>query len=141
MRVFLAAATQVAGLQQLLARFVDRRGPVINGPYQGIPMGLSSHEWKMFANLHPWDIGPDGAKGAANILRGCRFQVPGIQMAGAANQKQKDTVNVFERTVGTGFHEFCERQAYSTRSQAADPEKVSPGQAITRLNAVFARQL
>ena len=88
MRVFLTAATQVAGLQQLLARFVNGCGPVIHGTYQGVPVGLPGHERKMFANLDPRDISLNGPKWAANIFRGCRLQVPGVQMAGTANKKK-----------------------------------------------------
>src|SRR6266404_1475928 len=144
MRVLQTAAREVTALHQLLAGLMDRGGLVMDGPNQGIPVRHPSHEGEVLANRDARNIGLNGLEWATNVVRGCGFGIPGIQMAWAADKKKKDAVDLLGVAGGarlSKLHQVRNGQADRTRCQSAHPEEIAPGQAITEFNTFSTLEL
>ncbi len=55
---------------------------------------MAGHAREDFADLHAWHVRGNWPIGATNFRRGVGLGVPGIELAGAADQKEHDAVDV-----------------------------------------------
>jgi hypothetical protein len=143
MRVLLPAAEQPAGLHQLMARLVNRGLIMVKRAHQGVAVGAPSHQREVLANLNAGYIGRDGTERPAHLRGSLGLQIPGVQLAGAADQQQHDTIPVVRSGPRCGLEvvQFGQRQSDRARRQRADAQEVAPREAITRFHAFFALEL
>ncbi len=78
-----------SGHLQALARLVQRRPGMVQAAKQRVAIGEPGHLRKVLADLDAWNVGRDRTERPANLRRRVRFQVPGIELAGGAYQKQR----------------------------------------------------
>ena len=93
-RVLESALKEAARLHHLVAGVVDGGGRVIDGAYQRVLVGVFGHARKHFANLDAAHVRRDGLIGTSDLRRRIRLHVPGVELAGSADQEQHDAVHV-----------------------------------------------
>ena len=140
MWIFQVAAEQLAGLHQLMAGLMDRRGPVMDRAHDGVAVGHAAHERQMFANLDAVDVGLDGPEGATDVFRGIRFEIPGIQLARPTHQEKQNTVEVAARAGGACLH-VGQRQTDGPCAEGTHPQEIAAGQTVAESNWLFAQEI
>ena len=94
MRVFLAAAEEAAGLHHLAAGFVDRRRLVVDRAQDRVAVGRLGHEREMLADFDAGHVGLDRPERPADVVGGVGLEVPGVELAGTADEEEEDAVDV-----------------------------------------------
>ena len=79
----------------------------------------------MFADVDAGDVRADRPEGAADVRRGDGFQVPGVELAGAADEEEQDTVDVAGRGLRLGPEEVGQRQAHGPGAEGAGAEEIA----------------
>ena len=140
MRVFLAAAEEAAGLHHLVAGLVDRRRLVVDRAEDGVAVGGLRHEREGFADFDAGYVGSDRPERPADVVGGVGLGVPGVELAGAADQEEKDAIDILRLLGRVEEAEVGQRQADGAGAERADLEgsraRVRPSQNRTPLAAL-----
>ena len=138
MRILDAALKEPAGLHHLMPGIVDGCGGVIDGTEHGELVGIPRHARENFRNLHARHVGRERLVGAADFRRRFRLHVPGIQLAGRAQQEDENTVDVFVG-LDRSFRLPAEviGQAHPQQRQRAGMKKIAPPQAVAKFYRLF----
>ena len=131
MRVFLAAAEKEARLHHLMAGFVDWRRLVVNRAQDRVAVGRLGHEGEVLADFDAGHVGLDRPERPAHVVGGVGLEVPGVELAGAADEEEEDAVDVLRPL---GRVEVGQRQGDGAGAQGADFEEVAPRQAVAEPN-------
>src|SRR5258708_5545607 len=94
MRVFLPALEKMAGLHQLVTGLMDGRFRVVDGAENGVTVRHVGHEGEAFADLDAGDVRFDLAERAADVGGGIGFEIERVELAGAADEEEKDAVDI-----------------------------------------------
>ena len=85
---------QPAGLHHLVAGVVDGGGGVIDAADERELVGVLGHAREDLGDLDARDVGLDRLERPADLDRGVRLHVPGVELGGPADQEQHDAVDV-----------------------------------------------
>ena len=141
MGIFLAAAEQEAGLHHLMAGLVDRRRLVMDRADDGVAVGHLGHEREVLADLDAGDVGLDRPERAADRVGGVGLEVPGVELAGAADQEEQDAVDVRRTAAGLdllGLQQIGQRQAHGPGREGPDAQEIAPRQTIAKTHTLVA---
>jgi hypothetical protein len=138
MGTFLAVSEQMARLHHLLAGFMDRRFLVMDRANESIVLRPLGHSWKVLADPDAGYVGRDRPERPADGVRSVGLQIPGIELAGSANKKEEDTVDILAGVSGV---QIGQRQTDGPGAESADAQKVTPRQAVTGLCSLAAFKL
>src|SRR5947209_11343157 len=89
-----AAAEQPAGLHQLMSRFVNRRLVMMDGAHHGEAIRPLRQSREVLADLDAGCAGVNGAERPAHFGRRCRLEIERVEMAGTADEKEEDAVEL-----------------------------------------------
>src|SRR5262249_5838443 len=87
------------------------------------------------------DVGLDRLEGAAHRVGGVRLQVPGVEVAGSADQEEQDTVDVAGPGRSVGLHQVRQGQAHAAGGQGARAEEVAPRQTVAELDNLLTLEI
>src|SRR5262249_12407543 len=107
-----------------------------------VAVGHRRHEREVLADFDAGHVGARGPEGAADVAGCVQLQVPGIEMPGAADKEQQDTVDV-SSPAGHRFEsaEVGEREADGPGGQGAGAKEVAPRQAVAELDTLLGLEL
>ena len=79
-----------AGLEKLVAEIVEGRAVVMDAADEGEFVGMAGHAREEFGEFDAWNVGADGFPGTADVAGSIGFGIPGVDLGGAADEKQED---------------------------------------------------
>ena len=92
----------------------------------GVLVGQTRHAWEVLADPDAGDVGLNGPERAANVVGRVRLEVPGVDLAGAADEEEEDATHI---AGGIGVRRRGgERQAGRSGRQGAGMEEVASRQ-------------
>jgi hypothetical protein len=138
MRLLVAELKEPPGLHVLMPHVVDTGAGVVHGPQERVFVRVLRHARKDFADLNAGDVGGDGFVGTADFGRRVRLHVPGVELAGPADQHQQNAIDVAGRLHRSGGLEDLEvPQCQAEERQRPRVEEIAPSQSIAEVNALF----
>src|SRR5262249_11901489 len=96
--------------------------------------GVPGHAREDLTQIHAWNIGGDGSKRAANLCRRLGLGVPGVDVAGPADQEQHDAIDVAVWNAGGRSLREQVRQRQAEHRDGSGMKEVAPGQAIAKMH-------
>src|SRR5439155_22852430 len=105
------------------------------GAHDGVPIGAPGHEREVLADLDAGHIGRDGTEGTADVRGSIGLQVPGIKLTRTTDEEELDTGLLAPARRGTELLQSGKFGQAQPDRQTADPEEVSPGEAIAEADA------
>ena len=138
MRLLVAELKEPPGLHVLMPDIVDTRAGVVHGAQQRVFVRVFRHARKDLADLNARNVGRDRLVGTADLGRGVRLHVPGVELARAADQHQQNAIDVaggLHRAGGLEDLEVSQRQAQERERPGV--QKIAPAEPIAEVHALF----